>query len=149
MDKIFEQLGALFLSSLPSLFLLILLFFYLKAVLFDPLEKILAERYQKSEGKEKRASDTIRQAELKAEEYAQAIQAAKSEIYAKQEALRQSLEKERNEAVAKASRDAKSHVEQAHAVIEADLDKAISGVEHEASALATMIANKVLFREAA
>ncbi|MDZ7638705.1 MAG: hypothetical protein U5J83_10750 [Bryobacterales bacterium] len=149
MDKILQQLGSLFLSSLPSVVLLIFLYFFLKSVLFKPLEKVLSERYRKTEGTEKEASDAIRLAESRAEEYAKAIHAAKAEIYAEQETLRQSLEADRDEAIAAAARRTAVLVAEGRAAVDADFKEAQTLVEQEAAVLARMVADKVLFREAA
>lgn len=149
MDKILEQLGGLFLGSLPSVVLLIVLYFFLKTLLFNPLEKILAERYQKTEGKEKGAADALHQAERRAGEYAKAIQDAKAEIYAQQELLRKSLEAERDAAVAAAAERADTLLNEGRASIEKELADSRVVVEREAAELARMIAGKVLTREAA
>jgi F-type H+-transporting ATPase subunit b len=149
MDKILEQLGGLFLGSLPSVFLLIVLYFFLKAVLFNPLEKILAERYQKTEGKEKGAAEALHQAEQRADEYAKAIHEAKAEIYAQQELLRKSLEAERDAAVAAAAERTDTLLNEGRAAIETELADSRLVVEREAAELARMIAGKVLAKEAA
>jgi F-type H+-transporting ATPase subunit b len=149
MDKILEQLGGLFLGSLPSVFLLIVLYFFLKTILFNPLEKILAERYQKTEGKEKGAADALHQAEKRADEYAKAIQEAKAEIYAQQELLRKSLEAERDAAVATAAQRTDALLNEGRAAIETELADSRVVVEREAVGLARMIAGKVLAKEAA
>lgn len=149
MDKILEQLGGLFLSSLPSVVLLIVLYFFLKTVLFNPLEKILAERYQKTEGKEKGAAEALHQAERRADEYAQAIHEAKAEIYAQQETLRKALEAERDAAVAAAAKRTDALLNEGREAVEKELAESRTMVEREAAELARMIAGKVLAKEAA
>ncbi len=149
MDKLLEQLGSLFLNSLPSVFLLILLFFYLKAIVFGPLEKVLASRYQKTEGKEKDAGEMLRLAEQKAEEYARALQSAKAEIYAQQELLRKNLEAERDAAIAEASERNAILVQQGRAAVDRDYNESREIVRSQAASLAQLVADKVLFRGAA
>jgi F-type H+-transporting ATPase subunit b len=148
MDQILEQLGGLFLSSIPSVILLILLYFFLKLVLFDPLEKILAERYRKTEGREKDALEALREAERKAEEYAHALHAAKAEIYSQQEALRKNLEAGRATAIAAAAERTEALLAEGRASVEAEFQTAQATVEQEAGTLARLVADKVLFREA-
>lgn len=149
MDQILDQLGGLFLSSLPSVILLILLYFFLKLFLFDPLEKILSERYRKTEGREKDALEAVREAERKAEEYATALHAAKAEIYSQQEALRKSLEAERDAAVATAAKRSEALLAEGRATVDAEFNTAQATVEREAATLARLVTDKVLFRGAA
>lgn len=149
MDQILDQLGGLFLSSLPSVILLILLYFFLKLFLFDPLEKILGERYRKTEGREKDALEAVREAERKAEEYATALHAAKAEIYSQQEALRKSLEAERDAAVATAAKRSEALLAEGRATVDAEFNTAQATVEREAATLARLVTDKVLFRGAA
>ncbi len=149
MDQILEQLRGLFISSLPSVILLILLYFFLKIVLFDSLDKILAERYRKTEGREKDALDAVKEAERKAEEYAAAIHAAKAEIYAEQEALRKNLEAERDAAVAAAAERSDALLAEGRATVNKEFEAAQATVEQEAAKLARLVTDKVLFREAA
>lgn len=148
MDQILEQLGGLFLSSIPSVILLILLYFFLKLVLFDPLEKILVERYRKTEGREKDALEAVREAERKAEEYANALHAAKAEIYSQQEALRRNLEVGRATAIAAAAERSEALLAEGRAIVDAEFKTAQATVEQEAGTLARLVADKVLFREA-
>lgn len=149
MDQILEQLGGLFLSSIPSVILLTLLYFFLKTVLFDPLEKILAERYRKTEGREKDALEAVREAERKAAEYAQALHAAKAEIYAQQETLRKNLEAKRDAAIADAAERSDALLAEGRAVVDSEFESARLKVEQEAGGLARLVVDKVLLRETA
>ena len=149
MDQILDQLGGLFLSSLPSVILLILLYFFLKFTLFNPLEKILAERYRKTEGREKDALAAMREAERKAEEYTNALHAAKAEIYSRQEALRKDLEAKRDAAIAAATVHSEALLAEGRAAVETEFKAAQATVEREAAALARLVDDKALFRGAA
>ena len=149
MEQILEQLRGLFISSLPSVILLILLYLFLKLFLFNALDKILAERYRKTEGREKEALEALKEAERKAEEYAVAIHSAKAEIYAQQETLRKNLEAERDAAVSAATARAEALLAEGRATVNTEFEVAQTTVEQEAATLAKLVADKVLFREAA
>lgn len=148
MDQILEQLRGLFISSIPSVILLILLYFFLKRVLFDPLEKILAERYSITEGREKDARDAVRAAEQKSEEYARALHAAKAEIYAQQEALRKKLEAEREDAIAAAAERTAVLLAEGRKAVAMEAEASEARMLEEAKSLALLVKSKVLFQEA-
>ncbi len=149
MDQILEQLRGLFISSIPSVILLILLYFFLKRVLFDPLEKILAERYSITEGRENDAREAIRAAEQKTEEYTRALHAAKAEIYAQQEVLRKELEAEREDAIAAAAERSALLLAEGRKAVAAEAQASEARMLQEAGSLALLVKNKVLFQEAA
>jgi len=144
MDQILGNLGELFVGALPSAILLLLLYFYLRVVLFAPLEKILAERHSKTGGREQQAEKTLKLAETKLHDYAQAIQAAKVDIYAGQEKLRKELEASRDKAIADASASARAHVASLKEQLQREVEVAQQTVETEAKSLAQLITQKVL-----
>src|SRR4051812_3696492 len=88
MDATLHQLAQILLQGLPTFFLVLFLHFYLKSVFFKPLEKMLHERKEATEGARKQAADSLARAEAKAAAYEESIRAARSEIYQEQEALR-------------------------------------------------------------
>jgi len=144
MDKLFAQLTELFIGAIPSGVLLLLLYFYLRAVLFGPLDKILEERHAKIGGREQKAAETLRLAEQRMLQYAASLQAAKSEIYARQDELRRKLESERDAAVAQAAEAAKAEIVSVRKQLDEDAVVARRIVETEARNLADAIAAKVL-----
>lgn len=144
MDEMLGNLGELFVGALPSAILLLFLYFYLRAVLFNPLEKILAERHAKTGGREEQASRTLKLAEQKLAEYAQALHAAKAEIYGGQEELRKSLEAARDQAIADASAKARGEVAAVKERLHLEMEEARKAVAAEAKGLADLIAAKVL-----
>lgn len=144
MDQLLAQLGALFVGALPSAILLILLFLYLRAVLFKPLDRILAERHAKMGGRELRAAETLRSAEQKLLQYNAALQTARSEIYAGQEELRRKLEKERDASIAAASEQAKQQLSGVRQQLDAEVSEARGAVAQEAAQLAQQITGKLI-----
>lgn len=144
MDQLFAQLGTLFVGALPSAILLILLFLYLRAVLFKPLDQILAERHAKMGGREVRAAETLRTAEQKLLQYNAALQAARSEIYASQEQLRRNLEAERDAAISAAAEQAKAQLNVVRQQLDNEVAAARTAVAQEAAQLASQITGKLI-----
>src|SRR5690349_24951526 len=91
MEETLHQLGGILLRALPTFVLVILLTFYLKAVFFKPLEKVLHERYEATEGARKRAQESLDLAARKTAEYEAAMRAARAKVYQAQEQLHKQL----------------------------------------------------------
>ena len=56
MDATLHALGEILLKAVPTVLLVVVLHFYLKYVFFRPLKKVLAERYDATEGARKLAA---------------------------------------------------------------------------------------------
>ena len=59
MDATLHALGGILLKALPTFLLVVLLHFYLKDVFFKPLEKVLHQRYDATEGARKLADRSL------------------------------------------------------------------------------------------
>ena len=149
MDATLLALGGILLKAVPTFLLVILLNFYLKAMFFKPLEKVLRERYQATEGARKLAAGSIARADARTAEYEAAMRAARAEVYQAQEQIHQQLEERRAAELADARRGSDAAVRQSKARIDADVEddkRALAGV---AEALASQIADAILSRRAA
>ena len=76
MDATLLALGGILLKAVPTFLLVILLNFYLKAVFFKPLEKVLRQRYEATEGARKLAAESMERAAARTAEYEAAMRAA-------------------------------------------------------------------------
>ena len=142
-------LGGILLKAVPTFLLVLLLNFYLKAVFFKPLEKVLRERYEATEGARKLAAESIARAAERTAEFEAAMRAARAEVYQAQEQIHQQLEERRAAELAEARRGSDAAVRQSKARIDADVEddkRALAGV---AEALASQIADAILSRRAA
>src|ERR1700723_296248 len=92
MDKTLHQWGELLLTALPTFILLWLLNYYLKFVFFKPLEKVLRQRYDATEGARKLAEESLQRAAAKTADYEEKLRAARNEIYSAQEQLYKELQ---------------------------------------------------------
>lgn len=149
MDVILHQLGQLLLKAVPTFILVVLLQFYLKRVFFKPLEKVLHQRYEATEGAKKAAEESLARASAKAAEYEAAIRAARTDVYKAQEQLHRELQERESAQVAEARRRAEATIQAARADLEKDVEAAKASLRTESEALANQIADSILRRSAA
>src|SRR6185436_3242609 len=83
-----QSLGGIILNALPTVFLLIILHFYLKVMLFRPLDKMLKQRHDLTEGARRTAEASLAEAERKAREYEAKLRDARAVVYKEQEETR-------------------------------------------------------------
>ena len=149
MEATLHALGGILLKAAPTFLLVILLHFYLKAFFFKPLQKVLRQRYEATEGARKLAGEWLERASARAAEYEAAMRAARDEIYRTRERLRrQLLEREAAELEA-ARRRAEAAVEEIKAQLAKDMEAAKPAVARDSEALANQIAESILRRSAA
>jgi F-type H+-transporting ATPase subunit b len=101
MDEMLNELGQLLLRAVPTFLLVIALNFYLKYMFFRPLEKVLQQRYDATEGARKLAAEALELAAAKTAQYEAALRAARSEVYqAQEQAHRQLADRQAGELLA-------------------------------------------------
>jgi len=149
MDVILQQLGELLLKAAPTFILVVLLQFYLKRVFFKPLERVLQQRYEATEGARKAAEESLARAAAKAGEYEAAMRAARSEVYLAQEQIYKQLQEQEAAQIAEARQRAEAAVKAAKADLAKDVDAAKASLGRESEALANQIAESILRRSAA
>jgi F-type H+-transporting ATPase subunit b len=149
MDVILRQLGQLLLKAVPTFLLVVLLQFYLKRVFFKPLEKVLRQRYEATEGARKAAEASLERASAKAAEYEAALRTARTEIYQAQEQLHKQLQEREAAQVAESRARADAAVKAARDEIARDVEAAKAELRGESEALAAQIAESILRRSAA
>jgi F-type H+-transporting ATPase subunit b len=144
-----HALGGILLRAVPTFLLVIVLHYYLKSVFFKPLEKVLAQRYEATEGARKIAEQSLAQAAAKAADYEAKLRAAKAEMYQAQEQLHKQLQERQAAAVAEARKHAEAAVKVATAQLAADVETAKASLAADSDMLATRIAETILRRRAA
>jgi F-type H+-transporting ATPase subunit b len=149
MDETLRQLGGILLRAVPTFFLVVLLHFYLKFIFFKPLQRVLRQRYEATEGARKLAEESLVKASEKAAEYEAAIRAARGETYKELEQLRRQLQDDRAVAVREARTRAEAAVSEAKATLAAEVAELKKGLEAESDTLADQIASKILRGRAA
>jgi F-type H+-transporting ATPase subunit b len=149
MDETLRQLGGILLRAVPTFIIVVLLHFYLKFIFFKPLQQVLRQRYEATEGARKLAEASLVKADEKAADYEAALRAARAETYKELEQLRRELQDDRAVAVRQARTSAESAVSQAKAALAAEVAALKKNLEAESDALADQIADKILRGRAA
>src|SRR5437764_1668092 len=113
MDETLRALGGILLRAVPTFVLVVLLHFYLKYIFFKPLQRVLRQRYEATEGARKLAEASLAKASEKAAEYEAALRSARAETYKELELLRRQLQDDRAASVKEARARAEASVAQA------------------------------------
>jgi F-type H+-transporting ATPase subunit b len=149
MDAMLHALVGILLRAVPTFFLVILLHYYLKSMFFKPLEKVLHERYQATEGARQSAEKSLADAAAKTAHYEAELQKAKTQMYQSQERLSKELQDREAAAIAEARKNADATVKQAKTELDAEMESARGRLATDSDALANQIADTVLRRNAA
>jgi|SRR5581483_289778 len=149
MDAILQQLGQLLLRAVPTFLLVVVLHFYLKYMFFKPLEKVLQQRYQATEGAKKLAEESLERAAKKTAEYEAALRAARAEVYQAQEQVHKQLQEREAAELAAARRNSEELIQEARATLARDVEAAKASLAAESEILAGQIADTILRRSAA
>lgn len=149
MDKLFHQLGELLLTALPTCLIVAFLTVYLKYIFFQPLEKVLHQRYEATEGARKLAEQSLERAAAKTAEYEARLRAARTEIYQAQAQSFQELQDRAAEEIAKARSRSSAAVQEARRQLAEDVTAAKATLAKDSDALANQIADTLLKRRAA
>lgn len=139
-----NALGSILLGSLPTFLLVILLHFYLKAVFFKPLERVLAERRAATQGAREAAEQSLTRAEQRAQEYENALRAARNEVYKEQEEQRRKWRDEQAAQVLEARKQADATVAQSRQQLDAETQQAKASLEADSRTLADEITRHIL-----
>lgn len=149
MEQTLQALGGILVKAIPTVVLVLLLHFYLKAMLFGPLEKILKQREELTEGARKAASASLAEAERKTAEYEAKLRDARAEVYREQEETRRKWLDRQVAQVAEARAAMEVSVREAKAQIATEAATARTTLLTTSSALADEIATAVLSRRSA
>jgi F-type H+-transporting ATPase subunit b len=144
MDQTLQQLGELLLGSVPTVMMLMLLYALYTLMVHKPLQRVLEERHNKTEGAIEKSKADIAAAEARTSEYEQRLREARAAVFRAQEAKRHAAMQARAKAVAEARNGAQAQVQAAKADIEKDRLAAEQGLQAEAAALAREIVRRVL-----
>ncbi|MGA1996356.1 MAG: ATP synthase F0 subunit B [Bryobacteraceae bacterium] len=149
MDATLHALGEILLKAVPTVLLVVVLHFYLKYVFFRPLKKVLAERYDATEGARKLAAQSLEKAAAKTADYEARLRVARTELYQVQERLYREMQERQAAQVAEARRNAEQMLRTAQAQIGLEVEQAKGALAGESDALAAQITEAVFRRSAA
>ena len=118
--EIFNQLGDLILSAVPTVIFVLLFYFFMRWSFFGPIERVLSERNKR------------------------ALRKARGEIFAEQEAVRRRVLDERQAAISTARLAAQQELQGAKKALAADVEAARAQLEQSSAVLASEIAEAIL-----
>jgi len=144
MGDILNQLGQLFVQTIPTVVFVGVLLFALDRLLFRPMTRVLKQRQEETVGALARAREQAAETETKAREYEAAFQAARQEVYRQREADRHAVLAEREAALKRARAESESLLTQAQAELAAQVEAARKELQASGQALASQIAESIL-----
>ena len=144
MGVIFDQLGHLFLQTIPTVILVFLLFVILERIFFRPLTAVMKRREELTVGALARAREQAAAAETKTREYEEAFQAARQEVYRQREATRRTNLEQRDAALRKAREQAEVVVREAQAALAAEVARAKAELDGACRPLAEEISDSLV-----
>jgi F-type H+-transporting ATPase subunit b len=134
-------------KAIPTILLLILLYFYLKAMLFGPLEKVLKQRDELTDGARKAADASLATAERKQQEYERKFAEARAEVYRAQEDTRRKWLDDQGDQLGGARSQADTLVRSEKARIVVEAAAARENLTASSAGLAENIADAILSRK--
>jgi len=144
MDTTLKQAGQLLLDSIPTVVMLLLIYAIYQNLLRKPLEKVLAQRRERTEGAVAKARADVASAESRTQEYEQKLREAKTAVFKAQEARRQLAQQARAQAMAEARQAAQQQIREARLAIDQDIAAAKAGLQAETQRLASDIIRTIL-----
>jgi len=144
MDTTLRQAGLLLLDAIPTIVMLLLLYAIYQNLVRKPLERVLAQRRDRTEGALQSARANVASAETRTQEYEQKLREARLAIFKAQEGRRQQAQQLRTQALDEARAVAQEQIRQARAAIEQDIAQARAGMQVEAESLAGEIIRMIL-----
>ena len=149
MDDTLKAVGQLLIQALPTFFIVLFLYFYLKQVFFGPLDRVLAQRREATEGARTQAAAALERASAKAAQYEEQLRVARNEIYKEQEEQRKLWRDQQSAQIAEARKSADAALASARAEIAAQAEAAKRSLAAETQTLAERITSAILQGRAA
>jgi F-type H+-transporting ATPase subunit b len=144
MEATLYALGQILIRAVPTFFLVLLLYVYLRFVFFKPMARVLAQRYELTEGARQSAARSLENAARKAAEYEESLRAARNEIYREQEEVRRQWREEQVALVSGARKRAEAMVREARADLARQSEVVRRDLEGQVRELAGRITQHVL-----
>ncbi|MGH9727634.1 MAG: ATP synthase F0 subunit B [Candidatus Acidiferrales bacterium] len=143
---ILQQLGWLFLKSVPTIILFLLFYWFMRANFFKPLERTLAERAARITKARAEAEAVQAAAKEKVHTYEDALKKARVGVFTEQEAARQAALDERAKLLSGVRKLEQESVRKEKERIAREFDAARVQLEGESTNLAMRIAKMILER---
>jgi F-type H+-transporting ATPase subunit b len=144
MEETLRQLGEIALGSIPTILVFLIVFAAYRFIVHKPMSRVLADRYQRTEGAVQKAKADISAAEARTSEYEQRLREARVAIFKAQEARRQAALSARAEVVRVAREKATAQVAEARKSIAAQAEAAKAQLRPESERLASEVIQTIL-----
>jgi F-type H+-transporting ATPase subunit b len=144
MDQTLRALGEILLKAVPTFLLVVCLHFYLKKMFFQPMEKVLRQRFEATEGARKLAEQALAKASARTAEYEAAIRAARADIYQSQEKFYKQLQDNQDAQIAAAHESSQAAVREAREQLARDVEAAKVTLGQSSESMAAEIADTIL-----
>jgi len=142
--EIVNQLGALFLSAVPTVIIVFLFYFFMRWSFFGPLERVLSERHKRAEGAKVEAEASREAVREKLRSYNSSMKTARAEIFTEQESERRRTLDQRQTTINNARAAAQTALQEAKKNLAAEVKAAQTELEQSSAVLADQIAEAVL-----
>jgi F-type H+-transporting ATPase subunit b len=147
MEQTLHALAGIMVKAIPTVVLLLILHFYLKAMLFKPLDQVLKQRAELTEGARKAAQQSLLAADQKQQEYEAKFREARAEVYRAQEETRRRWLDDQAGQIAGARERSEASIRLAREQIAAETAAARQTLVDTSGALADQIAAAILGRK--
>jgi F-type H+-transporting ATPase subunit b len=145
MDQaLLDALRDFFIGAIPTVILVLLTFAAYNFLVHRPLNRVLAERRDRTAGALARAQADIGAAEAKAAEYERRLREARQVVFKAQEARRKQIVEARDAALAEARREAEGKLREAVAGLDREKSEAKVRLQADAEKLAADVIRSIL-----
>jgi F-type H+-transporting ATPase subunit b len=144
MDELLRQLEDLMIGAVPTMIVFVVLVLSYRFILYGALQKVRAERHNRTAGAIEKSRQAIAAADVRTQEYEAKLRAARGEILRHREQRMQQRNAEKDSALAAARLAAQQRVREAQAALEAQTADARKQIEISAGQLAAQVLAAVL-----
>ena len=144
MEETLRQLGELLRDSVPTIILFLVVYIGYRVIVHKPMMRVLAERYDKTQGAVEKARADVAAAEAKTAEYEQRLRDARLAVIRAQEARLHQVQQARAEVLNQAREQASATVAEARAGLDKDIQAAKTSLQGDAERLSNEVIATVL-----
>jgi F-type H+-transporting ATPase subunit b len=144
MDNTLRQVGELLLDAIPTVVILLLLYALYQTMVRRPLQRVLAQRRERTEGAVQKARADVAAAEARTQEYEQKLRDARLAVFKAQESRRQQAQQLRTQAVGEARNRAQEQIREARLAIDQDIAGARTSLQGDVERLSSEIIRTIL-----
>ena len=131
-------------TTLITVLYVIVLYIFLSRLFFGPIHHILEKRHELIEGRLEDARKRLELVEARTSEYEQALRAARTEAYRRQEVERETTLARKAELVSEAKKQADKTVQEGKAGLVAQREAILKKLETEVDTLAKKLTTSIL-----